>query len=620
MPWEMTDSFEFPICALILLLVLLIHYFSKRQLPVLRNRIYTASILASSVDACLCLLNITVHRHISDIPKSLGYTTSAIYSVVHILTVLLCTFCVVYALVKHKNRKSSDTILIAGGFAVLASLVMGTQLLLPTRCVSSLAIVVAMVVSSLALQHPETMIDHTTELLNLEAMMAYADELIARKVHYYVIVMRVENIRRINTIFGYSVGSMTLKSVADFLSTFSPDLKERSRMRHNSNTAGADKVAGDARKMERALPSAWAFRLMSNEFAIVSTSMETHEEILNLIHKRFDEAWYIRGLEIALMDTLAEMTETGSFATGEDLIQAIEVVMPTLPKGDMVTLSEKSLNKIERQIQMEKALEQAIATEGLQVRFQPICLATTGKGVRVEALARFHQEPWGEVLPNEFIPIAEKRGLVAQIDEFVLRRACEWLKEADEEGLEVEAVHVNLSVTEMASLAFADRACEILDTYKIRYSRVTFEIEETAMLSGLNLILPNLERLASLGFGFAVDNMSIAQSNFGHLTVLPFTMVKISRHALEAAETSPKDLLLFENIIDVMRKMEIHTVIVGAETEEQSELIVSSSAEMVQGFYYARPMEGDACRAFFKKNSEAKSRRSSAKNVIVISE
>ena len=238
----------------------------------------------------------------------------------------------------------------------------------------------------------------------------------------------------------------------------------------------------------------------------------------------------------------------------------------------------------------------------------------------MEALARFPHQEWGEVPPDEFIPVAEKRGLISQIDTFVLRRACEWLRETEAEGLEVDGIHVNISVTEMASSAFSSNVCRILDEYGIKYGRVTFEIEETALLSGLNMIIPNLEHLAALGFGFAVDNMSIGQSSLSHLAILPFSIVKLSRLALEAAETSPKDMLLFENTIDVLRKMEIRSVVVGAETEARSELIVSSSADMIQGFYYARPMEGNACRAFIAKNHAQAGKRPGKGDFIVVSE
>lgn len=618
--WSVVDSYPFPCSSLILLLIIMVHFFSKRQLPVMRNRIFMASIVAACVDALLCIAAVGAARHTGEISYSRGLTVTAVYNVVHTLALFLCLFCAVYAIVRRFFKREHAKLWIGAGFALSTSMVLAVQAIRPTYYISAFAILASMLVSSFSIKSPETMLDHLTDLLNLDAMMAYTDELISRGVRYYVIVMKVENIRRINSIFGYTVGTMTLKNVADFLSTFSPDLKERSRLRKHTSSENAPLSAGDARKLEKTLPAAWAFRLMSNQFAIVSTSSSTHETILNAIHERFEEPWYIRGLELNLMDTIAEITETGSFSNGEDLYKVVEITLPSLPKGDTVTLSERALLKIKRQISLESALEQAIENESLEVRFQPICFSRNGHVTRVEALARFPHQEWGEVPPDEFIPVAEKRGLISQIDTFVLRRACEWLRETEAEGLEVDGIHVNISVTEMASSAFSSNVCRILDEYGIKYGRVTFEIEETALLSGLNMIIPNLEHLAALGFGFAVDNMSIGQSSLSHLAILPFSIVKLSRLALEAAETSPKDMLLFENTIDVLRKMEIRSVVVGAETEARSELIVSSSADMIQGFYYARPMEGKACRAFIRKNHAQEGKRPGKGDFIVVAE
>ncbi len=624
MPWGMNNSYEFPICAWILLSILMIHFFSKRQLPLIRNRIFTASILLACVDAVLCVVSVTIHRQAEHLPKLFVDSVKAIYSFTHITALLLSIFCTVYTLVRRKKRKSSRSVLISGVFGLITFAVLALQILKPSWYIASFTIVTAMLISSLLLQKPETMIDHLTGLLNLEAMMAYTDELIARKARYYVIVVKVENIRRINSIFGYAVGNLTMRSVADYLSTFSPDLKERSRLRHQETPSSTETrkhaFAADAKKLERTLPAAWAFRLMSNQFAVVSTSIFTHESILRTIQTRFDEPWHIRGLEISLMDTVAEMTETSSFATGEDLYRVVEIMMPSLPKGDMVTLSEKALTKFNRAIEMESALEHAIATSSLQVAYQPICVARTGEATHVEALARFKHEKWGMVPPSEFIPIAEKRGLVAQIDEFVLRRACEWLKMSDEQGAHIASVHVNVSVSEMASQSFPLKVCEILDEYGVARDRITFEIEESSMMSALNLILPSLEQMATMGFTFAVDNMNIAQASLGHLTVLPFSIVKFNRHTLEAAETSPKDKMLFENLIDLLRKMEVQTVVIGVETGEQLDMVVESSADYVQGFYHAQPMNGDDCIEFIKDKARQRACRPSKRDFIVVTE
>ena len=152
-------------------------------------------------------------------------------------------------------------------------------------------------------------------------------------------------------------------------------------------------------------------------------------------------------------------------------------------------------------------MEKALAENTLDVRFQPVYNTSTGRYTTVEALARFTHDEWGDVPASEFIPIAEKRGLIAQIDEFVLRRSCELLKSSVD--VELEYVSVNVSVTELANSSFPKKVCAILDEFGIPYRKIVFEITEQALMTSLILMLENLQELASLGFGFALDNLTL---------------------------------------------------------------------------------------------------------------
>ncbi len=686
-------SYAYPVCAMIPLLVLTVHFFSKRQLPVQRNRLFTAAILLACADVVFEIFSAVVANNASSVPVALGntilimfyilriafpvlmilhaisyarnlkarnlgviillmipsailaavilltpvtgsffrfennaYQKGSLYPLLFAVTVFASVFSIVYAIIR---RSAFDT----RAFQVVAAIsLLGigsafVEIAWPKGNVSAVAISASMLVAYLSLQKPEAMIDHLTGLLNLDAMMTYTDELIAREARFYVIVMKVENVRRINSIFGYTVGSLTLKNVADYLSTFSPDLRERSRLRKNITVyEGADpaksdiakKAAGDARRMERTLPPAWAFRLMSNQFAIVSTSETTHEKILDLLHQRFENPWHIRGLELNLLLTIAEMTETGSFGAGSDLYKVVEIVLPAVPKGDTVTVSERELGKIERHILLETALEKALAEETLDVRFQPILTTATGRYSCVEALARFTHEEWGDVPASEFIPIAEKRGLVAQIDEFVLRKSCELLKSAVD--VELDYVGVNVSVTELASPSFPKKVCGILDEYGIPYRKIVFEIPENALMTSLILMIENLNHLAELGFGFAVDNLGLGKGDIGKLAMLPFSFVKLDRSVLEDVETSARSRILFENTIDVLKKIEIRSVVVGAETTVQSQWISECGPDLIQGFYYARPMDKNGCLAFIQRNNAQTPQKPGRDNFIVVTE
>lgn len=689
-------SYAYPICAMLSLLVLALHFFSKRQIPVQRNQMFTAAILFACADVILEVFSAMVVNNSASVPPVLGYIVLTIFyllrlsfpllmifhsisvtrslkrrnlmsivlmsiptavvgaiillsplthhfiyykndnyykgeyfPILSVLTILSALFSVIYGLAK-KSAFQEKGFRVVAGISLFALGSVMAEASWPRLNVSSIAIATSMLLAYLSLKKPESMIDHTTGLLNLDALMTYMDELINREARYYVLVMKVENIRRINSIFGYTIGSLTLKNVADFLSTFSPDMKERTRLRKNlkvyEGTNGADpkakekseKTVGDARRLERTLPPAWAFRLMSNQFAVVSTSEETHEKILELLRERFENPWHIRGLELNLLLTVAEMPETSSFAEGSDLYKAVEIVLPAVPKGDTVTVSERELAKIERHLMLETSLEKALAEDTLDVRFQPILSTATGRYTKVEALARFTHDEWGDVPASEFIPIAEKRGLVAQIDEFVLRRACEFIKSATD--VEIEYVGINISVTELASSSFPKKVSAILDEYGIPYRKIVFEITENALMTSIILMIENLQELASMGFRFAVDNLALGKGDIVKLSMLPFSIVKLDRSVLEEVETSARSRILFENTIDVLKKIEIESVVVGCETTVQSQWISECSPDGIQGFYYARPMDKNGCLAFIQRNNAQTPKKPGRDNIIIVTE
>ncbi len=689
MPITATILYGIPACALLFLFAIMGHFFSKRQLPILQNRIFSMTLLVGMVDIVFHILSGLVISHVALFPLPLSYTVLSIYYLLqlyfpsmlvlyvlsltrqlkksnikyitlamlpgilcaavillnpimqgffyfenstfylgrafgflHVVALFDSALCVVYLIHKKKQMPSGmvPTVLV---LSLLCCLTVAFHIKAIGWMTSSMAIALSLLVMYFVVQKPEERVDTLTGLLNLDAMISYIDELVSRDIHYHVLVVKVENIRRINQIFGYTVGSLTLQCVADFLSTFSPDLKERSRLRKNAEKysySETDNQMGDARKLEKKLPMAWTFRLMSNQFAIVSSSEETAETISGYIHQRFEEPWVIRGLELQLMETMLDMGNTSSFASGEELYKVVEIMLPTVPKGDTVTISDPVLSRIERQISIEHELSEAIKEGTLEVNLQPILEIESGKFTAAEALVRFTHSEFGVVSPGEFIPIAEKYGLVAAIDEFVLRKVCAFLRDYEaEKTLQLQAVSINLSVTELAASAFSKKVCEIVDEYEIPHERIVFDITESATTTSYLLMAENMQILADKGFRFALDNFGSGFTNVVNLTSLPFSIVKIDRCMLTSAETSPKDLVMFENAIDVFRKMEMTTIVQGAEKKVQTDLCIRSSADYIQGFYYARPMGFGEYSSFVKiHNLQAKKRDASINGIIVV--
>ncbi|MBO4495558.1 MAG: EAL domain-containing protein [Clostridiales bacterium] len=546
------------------------------------------------------------------------------FAFLHLVTIFDVVICVLYVVLKREQVPSGSVATVLS-LSLLACAAVATRMQFIGWMASSVCIALGLLFMYFIIQKPEEKVDNLTGLLNLDAMISYIDELVSRDAHYHVLVVKVENVRRINAIFGYTVGSLTLQCVADFLSTFSPDLKERSRLRKNADKYSCSETEtqlGDARKLEKTLPSAWAFRLMSNQFAIVSTNEETSENVAKSIHQRFQQPWTIRGLELQLMETMLDLGKTSSFSSGEELYKVVELMLPTVPKGDTVTMSESVLNRVERQISIERELTSAIKEGKLEVNLQPIFSVEEGKFTVAEALVRFTHSEFGMVEPSEFIPIAEKYGLIAAIDEFVLRSVCAFLRDSDaEKALQLKSVSMNVSVTELAASAFSKKVCEIVDEYQIPHEKIVFDITESATTTSYLLMAENMQILADKGFRFALDNFGSGFANVVNLTSLPFSVVKIDRCMLTAAEESSREKIIFENAIDVFRKMQMITVVQGAEKKSHTDLCIRSSADYVQGFYYARPMNFEDYSAFVRlHNRQAKKRDPSLNDIIVVSD
>ena len=102
--------------------------------------------------------------------------------------------------------------------------------------------------------------------------------------------------------------------------------------------------------------------------------------------------------------------------------------------------------------------------------------------------------------------------------------------------------------------------------------------------------------------------------------MLPFSIVKLDRSVLEEVETSARSRILFENTIDVLKKMEIRSVVVGAETTAQSKWIEDCSPDQIQGFYYARPMDKNGCLAFIQRNNAQTPKKPGRDNFIIVTE
>ncbi len=263
-----------------------------------------------------------------------------------------------------------------------------------------------------------------------------------------------------------------------------------------------------------------------------------------------------------------------------------------LASGSTTFFTPELQDRIKRTWQIEARLTSALqdsdpALHGFRVEYQPIVDATTRVATTAEALVRWTHPELGPIFPDEFIPLAEKHGVVDRIDRFVLRTALRDLVRFRRFHPEFN-VHVNLSPAGLDPDKL-DRFCEILRADALS-SHVTVEITEASLgQKDAQALVESADRIVEQGVALSIDDFGTGESNFARIAELPVAEIKLARNFAES-----NDPLLIESVVQTLHTLHKHVVAENVETEEQAELLADCGADHLQGYLYSRPQPVDA--------------------------
>lgn len=234
-------------------------------------------------------------------------------------------------------------------------------------------------------------------------------------------------------------------------------------------------------------------------------------------------------------------------------------------------------------------LREAIAQDLLEVHFQPVMGLAADHVVGVEALARWNHPEHGTVSPGVFVPLAETHGIAAELDRWVLDRACHETVDAIDAGLVPPTMHVavNLSARSLDDPRLVDVVDDVVRRSGLEPSSLVLEITETALLHNRDAARASIDGLRDLGVGVALDDFGTGYSSLSFLRELPVTVVKIDRSFVRDAVERPEDLAITEAIVRLANGLGLQTVAEGVETVEQRDLLRRLGCESAQGFLWS---------------------------------
>ncbi len=380
-----------------------------------------------------------------------------------------------------------------------------------------------------------------------------------------LILVDIDRLKSVNSGLGLPVGDSVLRIVADRLSA----------------AVGMDQtvshLAGDT------------FGLVVENYATTGDIAAAAEQIRAGIALPME----VLGHTVTVTASLGIASFPADFHDAEQLIRGANSAMLTAKERgrDRFCLYEPSHNQRHgRRSMMESALRRAIATNELFLAYQPKVIAHSGRICGVEALLRWRSAEFGDVLPADFIPLAEESDLIILIGNWVLETACRQAREWHDQGHSQLVLAVNISARQLQQAHIGESIEAILAATGLPASCLELEITESAIMQHVEHTLLLLEKLRRMGIQLSIDDFGTGYSGLNYLKRLPVQTLKIDQSFVRDLVSNSGDEAIVAAIISLAKNFNMRVIAEGVETSEQLAFLRSLHCDECQGYLFSRPV------------------------------
>ncbi|MCG8356254.1 MAG: EAL domain-containing protein [Kiloniellales bacterium] len=380
-----------------------------------------------------------------------------------------------------------------------------------------------------------------------------------------ILFLDLDHFKDINDTLGHPIGDLLLKEVAK-------------------------RLRGCAREIDTVA------RLSGDEFAVIANHLEQVDSATVLAKRIIDslaepftlDAHQVHsGASIGITIFPSDGTEADHLLKNADLALY-------RAKGRSRNTYQFYDEQMQAEVQIRKALEfelrQGLEQQQLTVHFQPQINLLTGRVVGAEALVRWHHPVRGLVPPDEFIPLAEETGMITTLGEWVLSTACKQIKLWQSQGLPALQVAVNVSPRQFQQKDFADSVDRILAETGFDSRYLEIELTEGHLAEDVNEAIRILTLLKTNGLCISIDDFGTGYSSLSQLKHMPVDTLKIDRCFIRDMVTDPDDAAIAETIIKLGHSLGLRIIAEGVESEEQIAHLRRNGCDVVQGYFYSKPL------------------------------
>lgn len=250
---------------------------------------------------------------------------------------------------------------------------------------------------------------------------------------------------------------------------------------------------------------------------------------------------------------------------------------------------------------VEDEMDKALVTKQFKLYLQPKYSTKEEKLAGAEALVRWIHPTEGFISPNRFIPIFEKNGFILQLDDYMLEEVAIQQAKWMEEGRTLFPISVNVSRAHFTREDLAEHICSIIDKYKVPHNVIELELTESAFFDDKQVLIGTVKKLRDYGFIVSMDDFGAGYSSLNSLKELSIDVLKIDADFFRGADSVERGMLIVSEVIDLAKKLDMKIVAEGIESREQVEFLAAQECDLIQGYYYAKPMPIDEFEMKYKK-------------------
>lgn len=420
--------------------------------------------------------------------------------------------------------------------------------------------------------------DLLTELPNRRLMFDYMKEAIKKANEtskmFAIAFFSLNEIEKINDALGHLIGDLVIQNIAKRLKSFA-------EKKGNNNLQSTQYTITLSRR---------------DEFVILMQPVTTLEEVETkaaMLFSVLDEPVYTKKQALKLTASIGVSIYPKHGTDIKTLFMNADAARINKKGGNSLSVYKTEFNAdLYKQLELEFDLHAAVKNNEFILQYQPFVSLNTGNVCGMEALVRWIHPTLGFIPPLDFIQLAESNGVIIPLGEWVLRTACQQTKIWLDQGYKELKVSVNLSARQLRQQNIVDIVIKILKETGLEPKNVELELTESEAFK--EDVIPILQRFTALGLGLSIDDFGTGYSGLTNLKLLNINKLKIDKSFVQDIETDDDSKAIVSNTIALAKKLNIITVAEGVETKEQLKFLRDNGCDIIQGYYFSRPLNADA--------------------------